>query len=92
MKTAILIFCVTVILSGCGDEAVNNKINEDAPITLQTATIVFNSGLSETIEYTHMEYSIVLDNSGYGFAFTKNGVFVNSYLTENIQTIITTPR
>lgn len=89
MKTLILIAFITFI--GCGDEAVNN-VKEDTSNAIQTATIIYNSGLSETIEFTHIEYSIVLDNSGYGFAFSKNGVFVKSYLTENIQTVITSPK
>lgn len=90
MKTLLFAVFLTIAFVGCGDEAVSNKVNTSNII--HVATITDKSGLSETIEYTHIEYSMVLDNSGYGFAFTKNGVFVKSYLTENIQSIITTPK
>lgn len=90
MKKLILVFFVSMTFFSCSDEAVNN-VKENTQNTVQIATIIYNSGLSDTIEYTNMEYTIVLDN-GYGFAFTKNGVFVKSYLTENIQSIITTPK
>lgn len=90
MKILILAIFASITFLSCGDEAINN-VKEDTSNTIQTATIIYNSGLSETIEYTHMEYTIVLDN-GYGFAFSKNGVFVKSYLTENVQSIVTTPK
>ena len=90
MKILLFAVFLTLTLWGCGEETVSNRTV--TPNIIHTATITDKSGLSETIEYTHIEYSMVLDNSGYGFAFTKNGVFVKSYLTENIQSVITTPK
>ena len=90
MKILLFAVFLTLTFLGCGDDVVSNKTV--TPNIIHTATITDKSGLSETIEYTHIEYSMVLDNSGYGFVFTKNGVFVKSYLTENIQSIVTTPK
>lgn len=90
MKTIIITVLIGIALvflaSGCDSDITAVKETKDNT-SLNIATVYLNNGKIETIQFTDMEYSVVLDN-GYGFAFTKDGVFVKSYLTENIQTII----
>ena len=85
-KILITLGLVLLCFAGCESDLTGVKETSDS-IPVKTAVIYHNDSIIETIEFTDMEYSMILDN-GHGFAFSKNGVFVKSYLTENIQTII----
>lgn len=84
-----IIILTLLLFAGCSDTLVENETQTDNTQCVQRATVYLNSGNIEHLDYTDMEYTLIVDNNGYGFTFTNNGVFVKSYLTENIQTITT---
>lgn len=73
MKTILLI--LALLFAGC-----ENGVTGVSEIRTNIAIVTTNTGETETVEFSEMEYGIILDN-GHGFAFSKNGVFVKSYLT-----------
>lgn len=87
-KIAVILVLTLLCFAGCDSDLSGvSGVDKTTKNRISTAIITTWDNTIDTVRFTDMEYSPILDN-GFGFAFDLNGKFQKSYLTENIQSII----